>query len=228
MIYTRDNLEQIADDINREFFPQRLFEPSVLDPYDLLEAIGCDYEWKYISPDDSIMGMTFFDDGYWYIWPKGRFSDGDRPHLEKYKKGTMLINQGLLDSKSKKSKCSERFIVTHEASHWVKDRPYFEKHPDTIMQTCNKNDFDITIWNTNMSELEIIERQANYLGAAIQMPRDVIIETFFRIGRYKHIPDGPIEFKPYMKAWIAKIAELYELNYNPVRYRLKDLNIIVE
>ena len=228
MIYTREDLELIADDINKDFFPDRLSKPSILDVYDLLEAIGCDYEWKYLSPDDTFMGMTFFDDGFWPIWPKGHYSEGDMPTIELFKKGTIVINQRLLDSKSQKAICSERFIVTHEAAHWLKDKSYFEKHPRSIMQTCYKNDFDTTVWNNRMSELEIIERQANYLGAAIQMPRDVIIESFFKIGRYKHIPNEPIKFKPYMKAWIAKIASLYGLNFNPVKYRLKDLDIICE
>lgn len=228
MIYTRENLEQLADKINMEFFPKRLSTPSALDVYDLLEALGCEYEWKYISPDDTIMGMTFFADGYWYIWPKGHYSTGDKPNTEVFKKGTILINQRLLDSKSKKIACSEKFIVTHEAAHWIKDKSYFKNHPNNIMQTCYKNDFDITIWNNNMNELEIIERQANYLGAAIHMPRDILIETFFKVGRYKHIPDEPIMFMPYMKGWVAKIADMYGLNFNPVKYRLKDLNIISE
>ena len=49
MIYTREHLENLADSVNRDFFPERLTSPSVLDGYDLLEAIGCEYEWKYID-----------------------------------------------------------------------------------------------------------------------------------------------------------------------------------
>ena len=55
MIYTREYLEDLANNINRDFFPERLSSPSVLDCYDLLEALGCTYEWKYISPDDTII-----------------------------------------------------------------------------------------------------------------------------------------------------------------------------
>ncbi|MCR5149698.1 MAG: ImmA/IrrE family metallo-endopeptidase [Clostridiales bacterium] len=226
MIYTREYLENLADSVNRDFFPERLTTPSVLDGYDLLEAIGCEYEWKYISPNDCIMGMTVFADGRWPIWPKGTFTEGDKPLFESFRKGTVIINQRLLDSKKKGADCSERFVVTHEASHWLKDKRYFEARPDSVVHTCTKNDFGKTIWDSNMTELEIIERQANYLGAAILMPRDVITESFFKAGRYKNIPKKPIAFQPYMKGWIAKIAPQFGMNYNPTFYRLKDLNVI--
>lgn len=214
--------------INRQYFPERLSSPSVLDGYDLVEAIGCDVEWKYISPDDSILGMTFFGDGYWYVWPTGCYKSGDLCKKEIFSKGTVVINQKLLDSKSKIASSTERFIVAHECSHWIKDRAYFEKSGENVVKTCYKNDFGSTYWNRSMSELEIIERQTNYLGAAILMPRDVIREAFFRIGRYKRIPEEAIEYKPYMKAWIAKLSNDFGVNFNPVKYRLKDLNIIYE
>ena len=228
MIYTREYLENLADSINSDYFPERLSSPSVLDCYDLLEALGCTYEWKYISPDDTIMGITFFGDGYWHIWPKGIYSVGDKPSIVTFPKGTVIINQRILDSKRKGAECSERFIVTHEAAHWIKDKEYFESHPDSMLQTCYKNDFEKTYWSNSMSELEIIERQANYLGAAIHMPRDVITDAFFKAGRYKHRPTGPIEFKGFMRKWIAEIAPQFGMNFNPVKYRLKDLNVICD
>lgn len=226
MIYTREYLENLADNINKKHFPERLLSPSVLDAYDLLEAIGCDYEWKFISPDDSIMGITFFGDGKWPIWPNGTYSKGDLPSYELFKKGTIVINQWLLDSKKKGAECSERFVVTHEAAHWIKDKLYFEKHPDSVAHTCSRNDFGKTYWSSNMTDLEIIERQANYLSAAIHMPRKIITESFFKAGRYKNIPNDPIAFQPYMKGWIAKIAPQFGMNFNPIIYRLKDLNVI--
>lgn len=41
MIYTREKLEELADSINKEYFPARLTSASPLDCYDLLEALGC-------------------------------------------------------------------------------------------------------------------------------------------------------------------------------------------
>ena len=78
-----------------------------------------------------------------------------------------------------------------------------------------------------MSDRDIIERQNNYLCAAVIMPRDVIKKAFFKSMRYKNIPEEPIEFKPFMKKHIAVLASMYGINYNPVLYRLYDLNILV-
>ena len=51
MFYSRENLEQMADDLNRKYYPERLEKILPLDPYDLLEKQGLDVEWKYISPN---------------------------------------------------------------------------------------------------------------------------------------------------------------------------------
>ncbi len=227
MIYTKEKLEELADSINKEYFPARLTSASPLDCYDLLDALGCEVEWKYISPDDSILGATFFDDGYWYIWPDGTFHKGDMFTTEYFPKGTILINQRVLDSKAKTARGSENFIVGHECAHWIKDQEYFSKHAaKDVFHVCKKNDFGSTWWNNSMSKLEIIERQTNYLDAAILMPRDVIRSEFFRISRYKNIPNQPLEFKNYMKKWIAVLSQKFGVNFNPVKYRLQDLGII--
>ena len=78
-----------------------------------------------------------------------------------------------------------------------------------------------------MSDRDIIERQNNYLCAAVIMPRNVIKTAFFKSMRYKNIPEEPIEYKPYMKKHIAALAKAYGINYNPVLYRLFDLNILI-
>lgn len=84
------------------------------------------------------------------------------------------------------------------------------------MQICLNNSFEKTYWNKYMNPLEIVESQTNYLTAAFIMPKDVLIKEFFRIGRYKHIPTQPIEYKSYMKGWISQIAKELKLNFNPV------------
>lgn len=62
---------------------------------------------------------------------------------------------------------------------------------------------------------------------SILMPRDIIKKEFFRLLRYKNIPDEPIEYMSYMKKHIAAIAQKLGINYNPVLYRLYDLNILI-
>ena len=221
--YSKDQLEFMADNINRKFYPKRLEEISPLDHYDLLEKLELDIEWKYVSPNMKLLGMIFFDDNVWPVWDKPTYDQGDMPHLEKFKKGTVVINESLTN---KKYANKERFVCGHEISHWIKDQKYFKNHPTDVIHACGEEACSKTYWNSKMSELDIIERQTNYLNAAILMPRNAIIKGFEKISRYKYFPDHPLEFRPYMKAYVRKLADAYGLNYNPVLYRLYDLDVL--
>lgn len=224
MIFGKEELELMADKVNNEYFPERLEKPIMLDPYDLLDKLGCSYNWKYISPDKSILGMTFFDNGVWYIWPSGKYKDGDKYSKEFFPKQTILINQTVLDGQ--KNRYEENFIVAHEAGHWIKDKDYFEHNPDSVSHICKKNDMEKTYWYQGMTELEIIERQTNYLGAAILMPRDVLKAEFFRLLRYKNIPQNPLRLQKFMFGAIYTLSKTFNVNFNPVKYRLMDIGVL--
>ncbi len=58
------------------------------------------------------------------------------------------------------------------------------------------------------------------------MPRNLIKLEFFKRLRYKNIPPEPIEYKIYMRKVIKSLADDFNLNYNPILYRLYDLNIL--
>ena len=222
--YSRETLELIADELNKKYYPERMENVLPLDPYDLLEKQGLDVEWKYISPNDSLLGIIFFEDGVFPVWDSGIYKPGDKPHFEYFKKGTIVINNILVDNKKLKKK--EMFVCTHENCHWIKDQDYFIDNPGNIIQICDQNSLGKTYWNSKMTERDIIERQNNYLCAAVIMPREVIVTAFFKSLRFRTIPSEPIDYKPYMKKHIAKLANDYEINYNPVLYRLYDLNVL--
>lgn len=223
-IYPKEELEKMANGINDEFFPERLQNLYFLDPYDLVDKFECGVEYKYISPNCDILGMTFFSNSYWYIWPEAYLAPGITPSREYFQKGNIVINQVLLDKKSKEK---ENFVVTHEISHWIKDKDFFSKQSsDGQFHICKQNDFGKTTWSSKMSTLEIIERQTNYLAAAILMPRESLKKEFFKLCRYKNIPTQPIEYKSFMKRQIGQIAKILNLNFNPVLYRLYDIGVL--
>ena len=224
--YSREELELMAEALNRQYYPERLERVLPLDPYDLLEKLGLDVEWKYISPNDNLLGLIFFEDGIFPVWEKGSYKPGDKPTFEYFKKGTIVINNILEEGKSKTRKKKNVFVCTHENCHWVKDQAYFKDHPGSIVQICDRSSLEKTYWNDKMSEIDIIERQNNYLTAALIMPRNVIKNAFFKSLRYRNIPDEPIEYVPYMKKHISKLANSYGINFNPVLYRLYDLGIL--
>ncbi len=221
--YSKEKLENMADQINIEFYPERLEKVIPFDAYDFMEKQGLEIEWKYITPNKKLLGMIFFGDEVWPVWDSGKYKQGDLPHKEFFKKGTVVINNILIDEKDIKK---ERFVSGHEAMHWVKDKNYFRTHTTDVIHACKEEVFEKTYWNNKMSKEDIIERQTNYLNAAVLMPRNLIKKEFFKRLRYKNIPDGPIEYMLYMRKHIKSLADDFGLNYNPVLYRLYDLNIL--
>jgi len=221
--YSREYLENLADKVNMKYYPSRLNEMSPMDPYDLMEKLGLEIEWKYLYPCDDLLGMIFFADNIWPVWDIETRKTGGKPRVEIFRKGTIVINEILTNKKNAKK---ERFVCGHEVSHWIKDQRYFNEHPTDLIHACNEEAYKKTYWNNTMSELDIIERQTNYLNAAMLMPRNVIIKEFERISRYKYIPEHPLELKSYMKAYVKNLADGFGLNYNPVLYRLYDLGVL--
>lgn len=63
--YSVAQLEKIAEDKLREFDSERLTIPKGIDVYDFIETcLDVPYEWKNLTPNQSILGVTAFNDGY--------------------------------------------------------------------------------------------------------------------------------------------------------------------
>ena len=222
--YSKEELEIMADGINRQFYPHRLVEMIPLDCYDLLEKLGLEVEWKYITPSLDIQGMFFVEEGEIYVWPNGKLNKGDVPKIEKFQKDTIVINQILLDRKTYRQK--ELFVCTHEIGHAIKDKDFFRAHPKNKIQMCSENSLNRCYWDATMSKEDLIESQNNYLTAALLMPRDVVKSQFFEILKWRNMPSEPVEFKGFMKKAIGEMAKGFGVNYNPVMYRLCDIGVL--
>lgn len=223
-VYQREELEEIADAINLRFFPERLERVIPFDAYFFLDLLGYEYQWKRISSGVQISAMTFFDDGRWYIWPRSSYTKGDVPTEAFFRKGTVVVNERLTELK--KFREAERFAVTHEGCHIIKDRPFFEKHSDTVSSICKANDSRRVYWTGREPTVELIERQNDYLTAAVLMPREQIKALFFKTMRRKTIPDGPIPFEKYMTKYVAAVAKAYGVSLNAAKYRLQDIGVL--
>lgn len=172
----------------------------------------------------SCLGWCFFADGGFLIWDKGTYEKGDFPHWEPFKRGTIVINNLLLEKKKYRKK--EIFVCLRELCHWAKDQNYFNGHSENIVQICDSKSIGKTDWYDAMSDRDLIERQTNYMCAATLMPKSVVKNSFFKLMRFKTIPNEPIEYKAYMKKHIATLANSFGINFNPVLYRLFDLKIL--
>lgn len=223
LVFTKEELEEIADAINAEFFPERLKKVIPLDPYLLLDKLGCQYEWARISPELQILGISFFGPGYWYIWPEGRCEKGDRPVQRYFSERSVIINSLLLEKGNERT---ERFAVTHEGCHWIKDQNFFKEKDSSMALFIRENFEKGSYWEDGKPTVNLIEVQNNYLTAAVLMPRGQIKDAFFHLLRYKNIPTEPIMFATYMKKHIATLAKMYGVNFNVVLYRLQSIGVL--
>ncbi len=225
-VYSKDELEEMADEINRRYFPERLEKAMPFDPYLFLDKLGHEYQWALISPGLQIAAMTFFSDSGWYVWPKPSFEPGDFPQERFFKKGTVLVNECFL--RSKKTHHAEMFAVAHEGCHIIKDSRYFKEHSGEVASICKANDSKRVYWQRNMPTTELIERQNDYLTAAVIMPKEQVKAEFFKAIRWKKIPNEPVKFTDYMKRGISKLMKLYDIGFNTVKYRLQDIGVLID
>lgn len=78
--YSPNQLEAKAMDFLKSFDSERLTKPKPIDVYAVIEkCLDVPYDWKYITPDQSILGATAFSDGYLYVWDKPYYETGMLP-----------------------------------------------------------------------------------------------------------------------------------------------------
>ena len=72
--YSPAQLEKKAEELLRKFDSERLIKIKPIDVYEVIEkCLDVPYDWKYLTPDQSILGMTAFKSGYIWVWPKPFF-----------------------------------------------------------------------------------------------------------------------------------------------------------
>ena len=96
--YSAHQLEKEAEKLLNQFDPERLKKPKPIDVYAVIEkCLGVDYDWKYITPDQSILGATAFNAGYVWVWPEPCYREGMLPSKVYLSKGSILIDATLTE-----------------------------------------------------------------------------------------------------------------------------------
>lgn len=122
-----------------KFDEERLTKVKTIDVYAVIEkCLDVPYDWKYLTPDQSVLGATAFSDGYFWAWPEGRYYDGMKPYKVEVKKGTILIDSTLTEENNRGR---ENFTVMHEIFHSVLHKKCFrEAGNKVIFPGCNQCD----------------------------------------------------------------------------------------
>lgn len=219
--YSARQLESAAEKLLFQFDPERLKKPKSIDVYAVIEkCLGVEYDWKYITPDQSILGATAFNAGYIWVWPEPCYREGMLPSKVYLPKGCILIDATLTESGNRGR---ENFTVMHEVFHQVLHKNCFRREkPDYIHGTSQKALNDKKLLKTS---LDFIEYQANTCAAAFLMPQHVVREEFKK--RSNNLSSKyPLPCNYMVESIICDMANAFSVSKQAMRYRLNALNMI--
>lgn len=139
-----------------------------------------------------------------------------------YPRNTIVLDKYLLNPNEDNHR---RFVLGHEAGHILSGRI----NPDSPACFHHFNDRERTEYTfDDMKErYSMNEWQANIFGAALLMPRFVMIDTLKRFNGGRRLPVyGENIFHPREKVILCKMANVLQVSYTALVIRLKDLGML--
>ena len=215
--YSPKQLEEKATELLKQFDPERLTKAKPIDVYEVIEkCLDVPYDWKYLTPDQSILGMTAFKAGTLWVWPKPYYEEGMLPTKIYVEEDTILIDSTLTELPERGA---ENFTVMHEVFHQVLHKRCF-RHSNPDYTHCTTKDALNNGKRRPMNSLEICEYQANTCAAAFLMPGPLLIE---RVNRYK---GDRLHLRAYADYPLLKnLAEEFSVSPTAMKYRLINLGL---
>ncbi len=216
--YSPEQLEQTAEKLLCDFDESYLKKPKPLDVYAVIEkCLDVPYDWKYLTPDQSVLGCTAFNAGYIWSWEKPHYTPGDLPFKVFLAKGTIVIDSTLTEGDNRGR---ENFTVMHEVFHQVIHKPCFRREgADYIHSTTN------ILFNGKkklVTALDIIEYQANACAAAFLMPRNAVRQVFQDFANPKELTADSYRGKQIIKT----MAPEFNVSDTAMSYRLQNLDLL--
>ena len=173
-------LDDYAEAVIRDAMPEALASPTPINVERFIEFyLGLDVEFKSVSYDKKILGMTAFNNGTIYVIDE--FSGGRLPI--DVAAGTVFIEPSLTQ---KRNTARRRFTTMHEGAHWLIHRPAFAEDNPFGTPGMYENQFlaakagriDYSRSQKERTDHDRIERQADFLAAALLMPKSTLRMTF--------------------------------------------------
>lgn len=215
--YSPSQLEDKANELLQQFDAERLKVAKPIDVYAVIEScLDVPYDWKYLTPDQSIWGMTFFKTGYHWVWPEPRYEAGMLPEKMFFEQGTIVIDSFLTELPYRGP---ENFTVMHEVFHQILHKKCFAHTNGDYKHETKKQNLTLRTGRKDYSALEICEYQANYCAACFLMPRGPVSDLFKK-------------FSPYFKAGMARdtviseMAKAFSVSKTAMSIRLRSLGLL--
>lgn len=220
--FSANQLEDKATELLIEFDKERLEKTKPLDVYEVIEkCLGVPYDWKYLTPDQSVLGATAFSDGYFWAWPESTYREGMMPYKVGVEKGTILIDATLTESDNRGR---ENFTVMHEVFHQKLHKKCFRDEGKNYMHQTYSRTIEGNIRCVSYA-LKIIEYQANACAAAFLMPADLTKKIYE--DKYKSAGITRLNYG-FMWNLIKDMTEEFNVSKQAMSYRLQNLGLIDE
>ena len=245
MIYYKlspTQLEAYAEKLLSDFDKELLTKTKLIDVYAVIEkCLDVPYDWKYITPDQSILGITAFNAGRTWVWEtpdnplhrlkcyknliengmsetKLKSLNGMIPRQLYLEQGTILIDSSLTEGDNRGR---ENFTVMHEVFHQVIHKNCFRRErPDYTHRSTQKA---LNGKKRLETALDHIEYQANACAAAFLMPKNLLKETYGKC----YSGSARLTADSYQaKTIIKKLAPEFNASEQAMKYRLLNLGLL--
>lgn len=232
---TNDALDDFAEKVVADFAPALLKNPGVLDVDEFLEYyLGLTVDFRRISYDKKILGITAFNDGTVDV-----INDDGQPDQLAVTKGTVIIDTSLA---TQKSEPRLRFTMMHEGGgHWLLHRKAFADDNPFGPAGIYANQYlaakegrgDYLRSQKERNDIERMERQADFASSAILMPRPALREVYRQFFRfYNEKPRRIVRGTSTMDDCFALqlpeyVAKIFNVSKKAATIRLEKLTAIV-
>jgi hypothetical protein len=230
-----DALDAYAETVIADFEPGCLTIPGRVNAEGFVEYyLGLTVEYRRISYDRRILAMTAFNTGL--IQTADELTG--LPEPIPVRAGTVVADTSLT---AKRNLPRLRFTLMHEAAHWLIHRPAFAPGNPFGSPGVYENQYlaakegriDYSRSQKERTDIERIERQADFLASALLMPRPALrkaFRDFFRFyGEKPHrLVRGANPMDDCHAAQLPKyIAGIFGVSKRAALIRLEKLSAIV-
>jgi len=233
---TYDALDDYAEALVRDFAPESLDTPIPVDVDAFLEFyLNLTVDFRRISYTKKVLGLTAFNEGTVEIM------DDDTGCVVKLpvETGTVIVDSSL---NVKRNEQRRRFTMTHEGCHWLIHRKAFAVDNPMGPAGIYENQFlaakegrvDYSRNKSERTEIEWMERQADFLASAILMPKPALRMAFkdyfkFYGEKPRRIVRGASPMDDcYAKQLPEYIANIFNVSKRAALIRLEKLTAIVD
>ncbi len=193
--YSRQALDHLAQNVVKGYDPELLLREPCPIPIEELMEFQCELRIRYecLSKNGAIHGMTIFQDGLVPVYDSMK---------KVYTNTIASVNDVFIDkSLLGKNRVNRlRFTLAHEMAHWLIHQEQCQQESGIACKTSHQF--------TNQ-----IERDADYLAAAILMPQGRVRVAF---KRHKNLIHDAI---------VHQLAYMFQVSTQAMALRLSDLNL---